>query len=230
MRGTLQVEVGPHREEAQDLTQDTYVRCLDRLRARGRGFPPPWAYVRAVALNQIRDRWRRRSRTGRLTPLEDWLLAEPAVSVLLERGRFDGDDVARTASALAWLSFAIAFRALAYLNYRVLHAALKPWTQVAIGLAGIATNVVLLQLWIARWGLAVVAGAYAAANVAAAALASRPRPARLPLVSAAFAILHLSYGFGFLTGLVRFAGRWADPRPVLARLRPAGDLDVEGER
>lgn len=67
-----------NREEAQDLTQDTYVRCLDRLRARGRGFPPPWAYVRAVALNQIRDRWRRRSRTGRLTPLEDWLLAEPA--------------------------------------------------------------------------------------------------------------------------------------------------------
>jgi len=75
----------------------------------------------------------------------------------------------------------------------------------------------------ARWGLGGVAGAYAAANLAAAASVSRRRPARFPLVSLAFAILHLSYGFGFLTGLFRFAGRWSDPRARLARLRPAGE-------
>ena len=68
-----------------------------------------------------------------------------------------------------------------------------------------------------------MAGAYAAANLAAAASVSRRRPARFPLVSLAFAILHLSYGFGFLTGLFRFAGRWSDPRARLARLRPAGE-------
>ena len=45
----------------------------------------------------------------------------------------------------------------------------------------------------------------------------------LLISSIAFAILHLSYGFGFLTGLFRFAGRWSDPRARLARLRPAGE-------
>jgi hypothetical protein len=34
----------------------------------------------------------------------------------------------------------------------------------------------------------------------------------MPLVSLAFAILHLSYGFGFLTGLFRFASRWREPK------------------
>jgi len=69
----------------------------------------------------------------------------------------------------------------------------------------------------ARRGLAALAGTYAAANVAAAVGASRRRPARTPLVSMAFGILHLSYGFGFLTGLVRFAGRWREPRRQPAR-------------
>jgi hypothetical protein len=33
----------------------------------------------------------------------------------------------------------------------------------------------------------------------------------------AFGILHLSYGFGFLTGLFRFAGRWRRARPEPSR-------------
>ena len=86
-----------------------------------------------------------------------WLLARPLVSALLERGQFDAEDAATTAAALAWLSFAIAFRALAYLNYRVIHAAIRPWTQVAIGLAGVVTNVVLILLWIEPYGIAGVA-------------------------------------------------------------------------
>jgi hypothetical protein len=32
----------------------------------------------------------------------------------------------------------------------------------------------------------------------------------LPLLPFAFATLHLSYGIGFLWGLIRFAGRWGD--------------------
>ena len=32
----------------------------------------------------------------------------------------------------------------------------------------------------------------------------------LPLLPIVFAILHLSYGLGFLVGLVRFAKRWGD--------------------
>ncbi|HET9482446.1 MAG TPA: lipid II flippase MurJ [Xanthomonadales bacterium] len=86
-----------------------------------------------------------------------WLCAEPIVALLLQRGRFDADAAASTSGALAWLSFAIAFRALAYLNYRVLHAALRPWTQVGIGLAGIATNIGLIVLMLDSLGLVGVA-------------------------------------------------------------------------
>jgi hypothetical protein len=32
----------------------------------------------------------------------------------------------------------------------------------------------------------------------------------LPLLPLIFAILHVSYGLGFLVGLVRFANRWGD--------------------
>jgi hypothetical protein len=34
----------------------------------------------------------------------------------------------------------------------------------------------------------------------------------LPLLPLIFAILHLSYGLGFLVGLVKFANRWGDRR------------------
>ena len=64
----------------------------------------------------------------------------------------------------------------------------------------------------ARWGLAGLAAVYGLANLGAAASVVRRRPALLPLVMLSFAILHLSYGFGFLAGLIRFAGRWAEPR------------------
>lgn len=63
----------------------------------------------------------------------------------------------------------------------------------------------------ARWGLGAFGLAYLAANLSAAALTARRAGARdlLPLCLA-FATLHVSYGAGFLYGLVRFAGRWGD--------------------
>lgn len=60
---------------------------------------------------------------------------------------------------------------------------------------------------------------YAAANLFASlhtAAAQKGSPNQLPfmqamlLLPAAFAVLHLSYGLGFLTGLVRFSHRWHD--------------------
>ncbi len=62
------------------------------------------------------------------------------------------------------------------------------------------------------WGraaFALVAGSYLLANlVASCAAARRAGWSHLPLLPLAFATLHLSYGLGFLAGLVRFAGRW----------------------
>src|SRR5262245_11255852 len=68
----------------------------------------------------------------------------------------------------------------------------------------------------ARAGLALVGGAYLVANVIASAwTARRGDAASAPWLPVVFAILHLSYGAGFLTGLLRFAGRWGERRSAL---------------
>lgn len=59
--------------------------------------------------------------------------------------------------------------------------------------------------------LALSAGLYLGANLLASVwTASRRGWAYLPMLPIVFAILHLSYGTGFLTGLVKFARRWGD--------------------
>ncbi|MEM9595669.1 MAG: glycosyltransferase family 2 protein [Acidobacteriota bacterium] len=58
-----------------------------------------------------------------------------------------------------------------------------------------------------RLGFAAVTGTYLVTNLA---VALRAHPSGFLRVALAFSILHLSYGTGFLVGLVRFAGRWGD--------------------
>ena len=56
-----------------------------------------------------------------------------------------------------------------------------------------------------------VVGSYALANAAASIYTSARKGWQyLPLLPLVYAILHISYGLGFLAGLVRFAGRWRD--------------------
>ncbi|MGI5837914.1 MAG: glycosyltransferase [Chloroflexota bacterium] len=60
-----------------------------------------------------------------------------------------------------------------------------------------------------RLGLGATAGSYAIASLVASAHASRQREwSHLPLLPAVFATLHLSWGLGFLAGLLRFAAYW----------------------
>lgn len=63
-----------NREEAEDIAQDTYVRALSRLPAPAE--LPTAGYLRTVALNLIRDRWRRRQVRGTPLPLTEALLAD----------------------------------------------------------------------------------------------------------------------------------------------------------
>jgi hypothetical protein len=71
-------------------------------------------------------------------------------------------------------------------------------------LAGLAMPI----LWTA---FALVAGSYLVANLAASiAVAVRRGWSLLPLLPVVFATLHVSYGVGFIWGLVRFANRWGD--------------------
>jgi succinoglycan biosynthesis protein ExoA len=64
---------------------------------------------------------------------------------------------------------------------------------------------------VGQWGAILVVSSYIGVNFAASALTARRADWRLvPRVSLAFAILHLSYGLGFLAGLVKFWNRWRD--------------------
>ncbi|HEX8160356.1 MAG TPA: glycosyltransferase family 2 protein [Pyrinomonadaceae bacterium] len=73
----------------------------------------------------------------------------------------------------------------------------------------------------ARLALAALAVAYAAANLCASALTARKNGWRLlPLLPAAFATLHLAYGFGFLAGLFKFWNRWRDRRGRAGHFEP----------
>ena len=64
-----------------------------------------------------------------------------------------------------------------------------------------------------------VAALYLAANLAASVLAAARAGSRdAGLLPVAYAILHLSYGVGFLCGLIRFAGSWRDRCGQVPRL------------
>ena len=68
---------------------------------------------------------------------------------------------------------------------------------------------------IGLWGLVLLLGAYVGANLGAAFIAARRYGMRLfPLLPPAFAILHMAYGLGFWTGLVRFWNRWGSSKVV----------------
>lgn len=57
----------------------------------------------------------------------------------------------------------------------------------------------------------IIPGLYLLANLSASLLTASRRGWRaLPFLPIVFAILHLSYGLGFLLGLVKFANRWGD--------------------
>lgn len=78
-----------------------------------------------------------------------------------------------------------------------------------LALSGAALFAVVVT-W-GKWALALIAGAYLVANLAASLWLARREGwshlLRLPLV---FAILHLSYGLGFFIGLLKFWNRWGD--------------------
>jgi hypothetical protein len=80
----------------------------------------------------------------------------------------------------------------------------------------------LLAPWMAAaaWGCAAVSAAYALALAAAtASVARRHGWQHFPLVMTAFAAMHVSWGAGFLAGLLRFGHRWFTDEPAPPQLR-----------
>ncbi len=91
--------------------------------------------------------------------------------------------------------------------------------------AALALSFVLSILF--SWGwitLLFVGGSYLLANLTASLItASKKGWCHLVLLPAIFAILHLSYGLGFLAGLFRFWNRWGDKVGKVPEWSPAHD-------
>jgi glycosyltransferase involved in cell wall biosynthesis len=89
---------------------------------------------------------------------------------------------------------------------------------------------ILLSIFL-RWGwvlLTFVGDSYLLANLASSIVTAAQKGWKhLPLLPLCFAILHLSYGMGFLSGLVRFWNRWGDKKGKV----PKFDLNepIDGE-
>ena len=67
----------------------------------------------------------------------------------------------------------------------------------------------------ARWALAIEVMLYVSANLLASILRARKgNGGRLIYLPAVFAALHLSYGFGFTAGLIKFRNRWRAAPPM----------------
>ncbi len=67
---------------------------------------------------------------------------------------------------------------------------------------------------IGLWSFAFIGGSYVLANLAASFISAKKAGwDSLPLLPLTFAVLHLSYGFGFLLGLIRFMSQWGKSKP-----------------
>ncbi len=79
--------------------------------------------------------------------------SKPIVVLLLQHGSFDAHSTELTVETMTILSIAMMFRSHTYFSYRVLNSALQAWTQVTIGLLGVATSILLNMLWAEKLGL-----------------------------------------------------------------------------
>jgi len=78
--------------------------------------------------------------------------------------------------------------------------------------------------WLPRATLAVVLAAYALVNLAAsAAAAPRVGSWTAVLLPVAYALIHFSYGWGFLRGLVAFRRRWSQPDRTANQEKTCGE-------
>lgn len=64
---------------------------------------------------------------------------------------------------------------------------------------------------VGRWVLLGLLGSYLLANFAASVHTARSKISTIPLLSLSYIIMHFSYGFGSLVGLISFRNRWRAP-------------------
>jgi GT2 family glycosyltransferase len=98
----------------------------------------------------------------------------------------------------------------------------RQFAPVALVLALFIPGLAAPFLALARWAFAGIVSLYSIVAVAQAfTLWRRTENCSFAVLLAAFPTLHLSYGTGFLIGLIKFRKRWRE-EPARARLAPSG--------
>jgi glycosyltransferase involved in cell wall biosynthesis len=87
----------------------------------------------------------------------------------------------------------------------------------AVFVTSLIISLLLMPFYlIGKLGFLFVAGAYLMANLVASTLGfgktAKGELKTLPLLGVCFGILHIAYGLGFLTGLIKFWNRWGDKK------------------
>ena len=90
------------------------------------------------------------------------LVGPLAIDVLLGGGRFDADDVARTATVLAVFAIAVPFESLGHLFSRAIYATHHTLFQVAATLVGFAVTIAVTVLTVESLGVLAIPAGYAA--------------------------------------------------------------------
>ena len=93
---------------------------------------------------------------------------------------------------------------------------IRQFVPLAFVLSLILGTILIFVPAIGIWPLAALSALYLIANVSAALSIGRQHLTLIPPLMLSFAILHLSYGSGFLYGLFAFAGTWLRPKTVNA--------------
>jgi len=68
-----------NREEAEEITQETYVKALSRIRSGDSKIDKYIGFLKTISLNILRDRWRKNKRWGASVGLETLNPAQTAV-------------------------------------------------------------------------------------------------------------------------------------------------------
>jgi len=79
--------------------------------------------------------------------------AEPAVTVLFERGSFAQESTHQMALVIIALSVGLLSGAVSWFNFGVFHALVQPWIPVTLGLLGVVLNITLTWVLVRPFGV-----------------------------------------------------------------------------
>ncbi len=68
-----------NRQEAEDITQEAYVKVLSDIQKNGTGIDKYTSFLKTVSLNILRDNWRKRKRRGKEVELDELNPMETAI-------------------------------------------------------------------------------------------------------------------------------------------------------